>query len=223
MQLLIAASLWTAVSSSYVIIRPSVPRCFAEGIPAGIPVAVTYRVPEFKARGQALPPTGLEIEVTNPRNDVLDIHYITSERGRYEFSSTDTELGLHEICFHTNASTWDPHAPWAHGFLRVEIDIEIGSEAIDWDAVATRDHLTDLEVAVSRARRDVDDALVRQRDAYRYDNIVAEAATSLTWRLLFWGAIEVAVTAGAGPFHCPPLFCAWFRSASQQLSTLIVP
>lgn len=90
--------------ASYVIVRPTVPRCFAESIPADIPVAITYRIPAFHARNHPLPSTGLEIEVTNPQNDVLDIHYITSERGRYEFSSTDTELGLHEICFHTNAS-----------------------------------------------------------------------------------------------------------------------
>eukprot|EP01013_Petalomonas_cantuscygni_P025986 TRINITY_DN48138_c0_g1_i1.p1 TRINITY_DN48138_c0_g1~~TRINITY_DN48138_c0_g1_i1.p1 ORF type:complete len:224 (-),score=17.17 TRINITY_DN48138_c0_g1_i1:348-1019(-) len=184
-------------TAAYFLLQPGIARCFVENVPGEFPVTVSWKTGAFRPRGHPLPPTGVEIEITDPSNAVLAIFEVKEESGKVEVVSREgSAFGLHEICFHSNGSTWDARAPWAHEPVNIDVDIHVGSDAVNWDLIASRDHLSDIELAVRRTRDTVMRALKLQKNIYVHDGEVAQLASELNWRLIMWGAAQLIISFG---------------------------
>ncbi|KAI0211856.1 Transmembrane emp24 domain-containing protein eca [Lamellibrachia satsuma] len=136
--------LCTAVSGLYFHIAETEKKCFIEEIPDDTIVVGHYKVEIFdKAQNQYLPTVaglGMHVEVKDPDEKVVLSRTYAAD-GRFTFTSHVS--GEHVICLHSNSSAW-----FGGGQLRVHLDIQVGEHAVDYQQVAAKDKLTELQLRI---------------------------------------------------------------------------
>ncbi|KAE9550805.1 hypothetical protein FO519_005977 [Halicephalobus sp. NKZ332] len=118
-------------------------KCFIEEIPDETMVIGNYKVqlydPNTKGYGD-YPNIGMHVEVKDPEEKVILSKLYTSE-GRFTFTSHTP--GEHLICLYSNSSAWFSGAQ-----LRVHLDIQVGEHAQDYEQVAQKDKLNELQLRI---------------------------------------------------------------------------
>ena len=132
------------VQSLYFHIRETERKCFIEEVPDETLVVGKYKVQLFdKDSNDYLPTThgiGMHVEVTDPEQKIV-LSKVYSSEGRFSF--TTHMPGEHLICLYSNSSAW-----FGGGNLRVHLDIEVGEHAIDYNELAGKEKLTELQLRV---------------------------------------------------------------------------
>ena len=72
-----------------------------------------------------------------------------SSEGRFSF--TTHMPGEHVICLYSNSTAW-----FGGGQLRVHLDIEVGEHAVDYNELAGKEKLTELQLRVRQLLDQVD-------------------------------------------------------------------
>merc|ERR1712168_546941 len=83
---------------------------------------------------------GMHVEIKDPDEKVVLSRMYSSE-GR--FSITSHTAGEHSICLNSNSTAW-----FGGGQLRVHLDIQVGEHANNYQEIAAKDKLTELQLRV---------------------------------------------------------------------------
>ncbi len=141
-----------SVQSLYFHIRETERKCFIEEVPDETLVVGKYKVQLFdKDSNDYLPTThgiGMHVEVKDPEQKIV-LSKLYSSEGRFSF--TTHMPGEHLICLYSNSSAW-----FGGGNLRVHLDIEVGEHAIDYNELAGKEKLTELQLRVRQLLDQVD-------------------------------------------------------------------
>ena len=97
------------------------------------------------------------------KNVVLSKFY--AAEGRFAFTSHHP--GEHYICFHSNSSRW---SLFSGGKLRVHLEILVGEHANDYEEIAAKDKLTELQLRMRQLLDQVDQ--ITKEQAYQVKEIL---------------------------------------------------
>lgn len=82
----------------------------------------------------------MHVEVRDPEQKVI-LSKLYSTEGRFSF--TTHMPGEHVICLYSNSTAW-----FGGGNLRVHLDIEVGEHAVDYNELASKEKLTELQLRI---------------------------------------------------------------------------
>ncbi|KAK6039917.1 Emp24/gp25L/p24 family protein [Cooperia oncophora] len=139
-------------------------KCFIEEIPDETMVrnrqlqSPIIRLYDTKGYGD-YPNIGMHVEVKDPEDKVILSKLYTSE-GKFTFTSHLP--GEHVICLYSNSTAWFSGAQ-----LRVHLDIQAGEHAQDYEQIATKDKLNELQLRI-RQLLDQVDQITKEQNYQRY-------------------------------------------------------
>uniref|UniRef100_A0A7E4W4V2 GOLD domain-containing protein n=1 Tax=Panagrellus redivivus TaxID=6233 RepID=A0A7E4W4V2_PANRE len=188
LRLVLALAAIEAVTGLYFHIAETERKCFIEEIPDETMVIGNYKVqlydPNTKGYGD-YPNIGMHVEVKDPEEKVVLSKLYTSE-GRFTFTSHTP--GEHLICLYSNSSSWFSGAQ-----LRVHLDIQVGEHAQDYEQVAQKDKLNELQLRI-RQLLDQVDQITKEQNYQRYrEERFRQTSESTNSRVLYWSITQVAV------------------------------
>lgn len=112
------------------------------------------------------------------------------------FAYTSALGGEFSICFHSNSSRWfgQPRK------FRVDLSLEVGEGALNYEEIAKKEHLTELETEIRRLTDKARD-IVREQ-AYQREREIQFRKTSETTagRLQYWSAFQSFVVLSSAAF-----------------------
>uniref|UniRef100_A0A0K0DE16 GOLD domain-containing protein n=1 Tax=Angiostrongylus cantonensis TaxID=6313 RepID=A0A0K0DE16_ANGCA len=169
-------------------------KCFIEEIPDETMVTGNYKVqlydPNTRGYGD-YPNIGMHVEVKDPEDKVVLSKLYTSE-GKFTFTSHLP--GEHVICLYSNSTAWFSGAQ-----LRVHLDIQAGEHAQDYQQIATKDKLNELQLRI-RQLLDQVEQITKEQNYQRYrEERFRQTSESTNQRVLWWsvGQTLVLVLTGA--------------------------
>merc|ERR1712226_1609693 len=179
----------SAVSGLYFHIGETERKCFIEEIPDETMVVGNYKVEMFDKMQNKYVPTvsglGMHVEVRDPDDKVIMSRTYAAE-GRFTFTSHTA--GEHIICLHSNSSAW-----FGGGQLRVHLDIQVGEHANDYQQIAAKDKLTELQLRV-RQLLDQVEQITKEQNYQRYrEERFRQTSESTNQRVLWWSLGQTAI------------------------------
>lgn len=172
------------VHSLYFHIRETERKCFIEEVPDETLVVGKYKVQIFDKDANDYLPTphgiGMHVEVKDPEDKVI-LSKLYSAEGRFSF--TTHMPGEHVICLYSNSSAW-----FGGGNLRVHLDIEVGEHAVDYNELAGKEKLTELQLRV-RQLLDQVEQISKEQNYQRYREERFRVTSESTNQRVFWWSI----------------------------------
>uniref|UniRef100_A0A7S1NAA6 GOLD domain-containing protein n=2 Tax=Eutreptiella gymnastica TaxID=73025 RepID=A0A7S1NAA6_9EUGL len=174
-------------------------RCFYEELNANLHVAVHYTCPhldvgqrakELDVTAASLTPLGIEVYVNDPVGYPVWLpvshQVLTSPDETFAFDSQ--EAGEYEICLRTNSSHYHPGER-----VKLHLQIVIGADAIDWKAVAAKDHLDDLHMRVEKMKAAIKDIRDDQAVLIERDDRFQKTSASTYTRVWAMALVQVGL------------------------------
>uniref|UniRef100_A0A0R3RSB1 GOLD domain-containing protein n=1 Tax=Elaeophora elaphi TaxID=1147741 RepID=A0A0R3RSB1_9BILA len=180
--------LCSSVRALYFHIAETERKCFIEEIPDETTVIGNYKVmlydPNTKGYGE-YPRIGMHVEVKDPEDKIILSKLYTSE-GRFTFTSHSP--GEHFICLYSNSSSWFSGAQ-----LRVYLDIQTGEHTQDYEQVAAKDKLNELQLRV-RQLLDQVEQISKEQNYQRYrEERFRQTSENTNSRVLWWSIAQTIV------------------------------
>ncbi|KAK6026425.1 ricin-type beta-trefoil lectin domain protein [Ostertagia ostertagi] len=144
--------------------------------------------PNTKGYGD-YPNIGMHVEVKDPEDKVILSKLYTSE-GKFTFTSHLP--GEHVICLYSNSTAWFSGAQ-----LRVHLDIQAGEHAQDYEQIATKDKLNELQLRI-RQLLDQVDQITKEQNYQRYSATQSGTKYDLNENLEGKTYIVTGATSGIG-------------------------
>jgi len=171
-------------------------KCFIEEIPDETMITGKYRTQLYDESTHdympASPGIGMHVEVLDPEKKVVLSKFYASE-GRFTFTSHTP--GEHHICLHTNSSKW---SLFAGGRLRVHLEILVGEHANNYEQIAAKDKLTELQLRM-RQLLDQIDQITKEQAYQRYrEERFRSTSESTNQRVLWWALLQTLVLLTTG-------------------------
>lgn len=184
--------LWTVVSLAsglYFHIAETERKCFIEEIPDETMVTGNYKVQLFDPRTGGFMPSspgiGMHVEIRDPEDKVL-LSKVYSSEGRFTFTSHMP--GEHVICLYSNTTKW-----FSGTQLRVHLDIQVGEHAIDYQNVAQKEKLTELQLRI-RQLLDQVEQITKEQNYQRYrEERFRQTSESTNQRVLWWSITQTGI------------------------------
>ncbi|RNA09647.1 Transmembrane emp24 domain-containing eca [Brachionus plicatilis] len=174
----------SAVHSLYFHIRETERKCFIEEVPDETLVVGKYKVQIFDKEANDYLPTphgiGMHVEVKDPEEKII-LSKLYSSEGRFSF--TTHMPGEHVICLYSNSTAW-----FGGGNLRVHLDIEVGEHAVDYNELAGKEKLTELQLRV-RQLLDQVEQISKEQNYQRYREEKFRGTSESTNQRVFWWSI----------------------------------
>jgi len=164
-------------------------KCFIEEIPEETMVVGRYKVEALDKATNTYVPTsgafGMHVLVKDPEaKDILSRTY--AAEGRFTFTSHSS--GEHQLCLHSNSTAW-----FGGGQLRVHLDIQVGEHANDYQQIAAKDKLTELQLRV-RQLLDQVDQITKEQNYQRYrEERFRQTSESTNQRVLWWSIAQTVI------------------------------
>jgi p24 family protein alpha len=109
-----------------------------------------------------------------------------SAEGRFSF--TTHMPGEHVICLYSNSSAW-----FGGGNLRVHLDIEVGEHAVDYNELAGKEKLTELQLRV-RQLLDQTEQIRKEQNYQRFrEERFRSTSESTNQRVFWWSVAQLSV------------------------------
>jgi len=177
------------VSGLYFHIGETEKKCFIEDIPDETMVVGKYKVEIFdRQQGKFVPSVsglGMHVEVKDPEDSSVMSRTYAAE-GRFTFTSNSA--GEHVICLHANSSAWFGGAQ-----LRVHLGISVGERANDYEQIAAKDKLSELQLRV-RQLLDQVEQISKEQNYQRYrEERFRETSESTNQRVLYWALAQTVI------------------------------
>lgn len=171
-------------------------KCFVEEIPNETMVTAKYRVQLYDDISRdympASPGIGMQVEVLDPDKKYVLSKFYASE-GRFFFTSHMP--GEHLICLHTNSTKW---RLFAGGKLRVHLEILVGEHANDYEAIAARDKLSELQLRMRQLLDQVNQITKEQAYQRVREEVFRQTSESTNRRVLWWASFQTLVLVATG-------------------------
>uniref|UniRef100_A0A4D5R9D2 Transmembrane emp24 domain-containing protein eca-like n=1 Tax=Scolopendra viridis TaxID=118503 RepID=A0A4D5R9D2_SCOVI len=169
-------------------------KCFIEEIPDETMVTGNYKVQLFDPRTGGFMPSspgiGMHVEIKDPEDKII-LSKVYSSEGRFTFTSHLP--GEHVICLYSNTSKW-----FSGTQLRVHLDIQIGEHAIDYQNVAQKEKLTELQLRI-RQLLDQVEQITKEQNYQRYrEERFRQTSESTNQRVLWWSITQTAILLAMG-------------------------
>jgi len=170
-------------------------KCFLEEVPKDTLILGKYKFSDLNAPqvyNGAPMPLGLNVKVEDQDANVVLERSLPPGEGRFAFTS---QVGAeHKICFSTNSSRWFGPAVRT----KLELDIDTGVGATDYEEIAKAEHLSALEVGVRRLNDRV--ASIRKEQNYQRarEATFRNTSESTNARVGWWAAAQVIVLVAMG-------------------------
>uniref|UniRef100_A0A915N0H6 GOLD domain-containing protein n=1 Tax=Meloidogyne javanica TaxID=6303 RepID=A0A915N0H6_MELJA len=157
-------------------------------IPDETMVMSRYKVQLFDPNTKAFgdyPTIGMHVEVKDPEEKMILSKLYTNE-GLFTFTSHSP--GEHLICLYSNTTAWFSGAQ-----LRVHLDIQVGEHAQDYQQIAAKDKLNDLQLRV-RQLLDQVEQITKEQNYQRYrEERFRQTSEGTNSRVLWWSAGQTIV------------------------------
>ncbi|CAD5112953.1 DgyrCDS2161 [Dimorphilus gyrociliatus] len=192
--LVLLYSMLYSCSALYFHIAETEKKCFIEEVPDETMIVGKYKVLRFDKNINDFVTTttglGMHVEIKDPSESVVLSRTYASE-GRFTFTSHSA--GEHTICLHSNSTAW-----FGGGQLRVHLDIEIGEHANDYQQIAAKDKLSDLETRI-RQLLDQVEQITKEQNYQRYrEERFRQTSESTNQRVLWWSIAQTVILLGTG-------------------------
>ena len=139
------------------------------------------------------PNIGMHVEVKDPEEKVILSKLYTSE-GMVTFTSHTP--GEHLICLYSNSSAWFNGAQ-----LRVHLDIQVGEHAQDYEQVAAKEKLNELQLRI-RQLLDQAEQITKEQNYQRYrEERFRQTSESTNSRVLWWSIGQTVVLLATGAWQ----------------------
>jgi len=192
--------LWVGLAEGlYFHIAETERKCFIEEIPSETMVTGNYKVQLYDPRTggfmvsqgtQGAQGIGMHVEVKDPDNNVI-LSKLYSSEGKFTFTSNIP--GEHEICLYSNTTKW-----FSGTQLRVHLDIQVGDHAIDYQNVAQKDKLSDLQLRI-RQLLDQVEQITKEQNYQRFrEEVFRSTSESTNRRVLWWSITQTAILLAMG-------------------------
>jgi len=164
-------------------------KCFIEEVPDETLVVGNYKCQLFDPNTGGFMPSspgiGMHVEIRDPEDKVI-LSKVYSSEGRFSFTSHHP--GEHVICLYSNSSRW-----FAGGQLRVHLDIQVGEHAIDYQNVAQKEKLSELQLRI-RQLMDQVEQITKEQNYQRYREERFRSTSESTYsRVLWWSLGQTAI------------------------------
>lgn len=173
-----------SINALYFHIKETERKCFIEEVPDETLVVGKYKVQIFDRDTNDYMPTnqgiGMHVEVKDPEQKVI-LSKLYSAEGRFSFTSHMP--GEHIICLYSNSTAW-----FGGGNLRVHLDIEVGEHAVDYNELAGKEKLTELQLRV-RQLLDQVEQISKEQNYQRYREERFRATSESTNQRVFWWSV----------------------------------
>jgi hypothetical protein len=169
-------------------------KCFIEEVPDDTLVVGNYKCQLFDPNTggfmPASPGIGMHVEIRDPEDKVI-LSKVYSSEGRFSFTSHTP--GEHVICLYSNSSRW-----FSGGQLRVHLDIQVGEHAIDYQNVAQKEKLSELQLRV-RQLLDQVEQITKEQNYQRYrEERFRQTSESTNSRVLWWSLAQTVILLSMG-------------------------
>ncbi|XP_074642366.1 transmembrane emp24 domain-containing protein 4-like isoform X1 [Tubulanus polymorphus] len=179
----------SSVSGLYFHIGETEKKCFIEEIPEETMVVGKYKVELLDKASNTYVQTsgsfGMHVLIKDPEEkDLLSRTY--AAEGRFTFTSHSS--GEHQVCLHSNSTAW-----FGGGQLRVHLDVQVGEHANDYQQIAAKDKLTELQLRV-RQLLDQVDQITKEQNYQRYrEERFRQTSESTNQRVLWWSIAQTVI------------------------------
>ncbi|VDN02383.1 unnamed protein product [Thelazia callipaeda] len=185
-----------SVRALYFHISETERKCFIEEVPDETRVAGDYKVmlydPKTKGVGE-YPGIGVHVEVKDP-DDKMILSKLYTSQGRFTFTSHSP--GEHFICLYSNSTAWFSGAQ-----LRVFFDILVGEHAQDYEQVAAKDKLNELQLRI-RQLLDQVEQISKEQNYQRYrEERFRQTSENTNSRVLWWSVAQTIVLLVTGAWQ----------------------
>eukprot|EP00033_Pygsuia_biforma_P000948 GCRY01001090.1.p1 GENE.GCRY01001090.1~~GCRY01001090.1.p1 ORF type:complete len:215 (-),score=25.89 GCRY01001090.1:97-741(-) len=163
-------------------------KCFLEEVPENTLVVSQFKILLADTHAQ-LPSKdmGVRMTVKDPAGHVL-VDQIKSFENRVAFSSHFS--GDYEICIQPSKSeTWfgNPRR------LKVDFSLDVGENAVDYEAMATAEHLTGLEVRLRRLNNQIMGIRSMQDFAKNREMVFRDTSESTCSRATWFALLQISI------------------------------
>jgi len=169
-------------------------KCFIEELPDETMVKGNYKtMMQSKQSDQFLPPSqgiGMHVDVRDP-NDRMVLSRTYSAQGQFTFISHTP--GEHSICLMSNTSKWFGGAK-----MRVYLDLQVGEHANNYQEIASKDKLTELQLRLRQLNDQVVQIQKEQNYQRQREKRFRDTSESTSQRVLVWAIFQLVILVGLG-------------------------
>jgi len=175
-------------------------QCFIEEIPKDTIIMAKWKVETAKPvhPGNRLNPAtqftrnlGFFITLKNPE-DVIVLNKVGGSEGRIAHSSQ--EGGEHQICFQSNSSRWYG----SPAKYKMEIDIETGANAMNYDEIAQTEDLDEIQVEIRRLNDQAMELMKEQSYLKTREIEARDESESINSKVMWWSIAETILLIASG-------------------------
>jgi hypothetical protein len=191
---LVTLALISLTEGLYFHIQEGERKCFIEEIPDDTLVVGNYKCQLFDPNTGGFMPSspgiGMHVQVHDP-DDKQILSKVYSSEGKFTFTSHTP--GEHVICLYSNSTSW-----FAGSQLRVHLDIQVGESAVDYQHVAQKEKLSELQLRV-RQLLDQVEQITKEQNYQRYrEERFRTTSESTNSRVLWWSLAQTLILVGMG-------------------------
>ena len=199
--LLIILFAFCRASALYWLLPSDQEKCFLEEIPAETLVVVTYKSLDHAqlANGQ-----DLFAMVRDPFDNVISEQVLIENEGRIAFSSEHS--GDHRVCFGINTEQNNDLREY-----KMEIHIDSGEHAHDYDKLARVEHLSTIEVELRRLNDKIRAIRNEQQYQKQREEDFRDTSEATNANVVWWSIAQTIVLVACGLFqiwHLKQFFAA---------------
>ncbi|XP_075243194.1 transmembrane emp24 domain-containing protein eca-like [Convolutriloba macropyga] len=169
-------------------------KCFIEEVPDETLVKGNYKTMiQSQQSDQFLPPSqgiGMHVDVRDP-NDKMVLSRTYSAQGQFTFISHTA--GEHVICLYSNTSKWFGGAK-----LRVYLDIQVGEHANNYQEIASKDKLSELQLRLRQLNDQVQQIQKEQNYQRQREKRFRDTSESTSQRVVVWAMFQLVILVGLG-------------------------
>eukprot|EP01083_Nonionella_stella_P013106 36958_1 len=190
--------IWMAVlllytsEALYWLLPSATEKCFIEEIPAETLVVVTYKSLDHS---QLRSDQGLFALIRDPFDNVVSEQALPESEGRIAFSSE--HAGDHRVCFGINSRDGNRD----NKDFKMEIHIDSGDHAHDYDKLARVEHLSTIEVELRRLNDKIRAIRNEQQYQKQREEEFRDTSENTNWKVVLWSIVQTVVLVLCGLFQ----------------------
>ncbi|KAK4472623.1 hypothetical protein MN116_003858 [Schistosoma mekongi] len=182
---LVAFSLCIGFSQSiFFHMKETEERCFLEDVPEDTLVAGNYKLLASKDKHfERSKDLGVKVKVIDPYDQIL-LDRVYSSEGRFVF--TAHRPGEYKICISSDSGAW-----FGGSQLRVHLDIQVGDHALNYQEIATKDRLNDIQLRVRQLLDQVQSIAKDQNYQRVREENFRRLSESTNQRVTWWSVAQL--------------------------------
>merc|ERR1712130_295268 len=161
------------------------------GIPSETLVVVTYKSLDHP---QLTEGQGLFAMIRDPFDNVVSGQALAENEGRIAFSSE--HAGDHRVCFGVNRGNERERREY-----KMEIHIDSGEHAHDYDKLARVEHLSSIEVELRRLNDKIRAIRNEQQYQKQREEEFRDTSENTNWKVVVWSVVQTVVLVLCGLFQ----------------------